>query len=207
MCAAIAHPYPLHTLQQRRSHSHHASLHRRLCPARAQPATTLRAAPPLLCPVSCCLEPPSRPRAAKHLRRPKLHPRVEPLRHEEGSKPTNIVRFPCHGCPVADSPPSAAIHPSSSSVSSAPVPRSSATGPPMPTAAGLGARHRASLPERCHRGGLCTVSSQYHFLLKLATALPPCPSTSSCPFPAPACRDCPAAAGQAHSGGTPLSHS
>jgi hypothetical protein len=96
MCAAIANPYPLHTSQQRRSHFHHASLHHRLCPTHARPAATLCAAPPPPSPVSCRLEPPSRLHAAKNHRQMKQHPRVEPLRHEEGPKPADVVRFPRH---------------------------------------------------------------------------------------------------------------
>jgi hypothetical protein len=107
VCAAIAYPYPLHTSQQRRSHSYHASLHRRLCPTRAHPAATLCAAPPQLSPVSYLLELPSRLHAVRTLRRMKLHPRVEPLHHEEGPKPTDAIHFPRHGRPVIDS----SLHP------------------------------------------------------------------------------------------------
>jgi hypothetical protein len=103
VCTAIAQPYPLHTSQQRRSHSRHASLHCHLGPTRTRPAATLCAAPLPLPPVSCRLEPPSRLHAAKTLRRTKLHPRVQPLRHEEGPKPTDVVCFPRHGRPIMDS--------------------------------------------------------------------------------------------------------
>jgi hypothetical protein len=121
VCVTIAHPYPLDTLQQRRSHSRHASLHRRPCPACARPVATLCATPPPLSLVSCGLEPPNRLRAAKTLRRTKLHPRVEPLRHEEGPKPTDAVCFPRHRRPIADSslrPPSG---PNSTSTSFTPA--------------------------------------------------------------------------------------
>jgi hypothetical protein len=81
--------------------------------------------------------------------------------------------------PHADSPPPSVVRLGSSSVSSVPVPHSSAVDQPMPSVAGLGPHHRAPPPERCHHGVLCTVTSQYCFLLKSATAPPPCPSTSS----------------------------
>jgi hypothetical protein len=81
--------------------------------------------------------------------------------------------------PHADSPPPAAIHPGSSSLSLAPVPYSSMVGQPTPSAAGLGPYHRAPPAKRRRRGGFSMVSSQYHFLLKSATAPPPCPSSSS----------------------------
>jgi hypothetical protein len=135
MCAAIAHPYPLHTSQQRRSHSSHTSLHHRLCPAHARPAAMLCAVPLPLSPVSCHLEPPSRLRVDKTLCRTKLHPWIETPRHEEGPKLTDAVRFPHHGHPIVDSllhPPSG---PNSTSMSFTPVHCSSLAQQTPPSAA------------------------------------------------------------------------
>jgi hypothetical protein len=144
MCAAIAHPYPVHTSKQRRSHSHHASLHCRLCPARTQPAATLCAALPLLSSVSCRLEPPSRLCSVNNLRQMKLHPRVEPLRHREGPKLIDAIHFPCHGCPIVDSslhPPSG---PDSTSTSFTPAHSSSLARQTPPSTAPTVNRSRAS---------------------------------------------------------------
>jgi hypothetical protein len=97
-----------------------------------------------LSPVSCRLEPPSRLHAAKNLRRTELHPRVEPLRHEEGLKPTNAIRFPCHGRPIADSllhPPSG---PDSTSTSFTPAHCSSPARQTPPSTAPPVDRCRAS---------------------------------------------------------------
>jgi hypothetical protein len=144
MCVAIAHPYPIHTSKQRRSHSHHASLHRHLCPARTQPAATLCAALPPLSSVSCRLEPPSRLCSVKNLRQMKLHPRVEPLRHKEGLKPTDTIHFPCHGRPIVDSslqPPSGS---DSTSTSFTPAHSSSLARQTPPSTAPAVNRSRAS---------------------------------------------------------------
>jgi hypothetical protein len=137
VCAAIAHPYPLHTSHQRRNHSRHTSLHHHLCPTHTWPAATLCAAPLPLSPVSCHLEPPNRLHVAKTLRRTKLHPWIEPPCHEEGPKLTDVVRFPRHGHPIMDSllhPPSG---PNSTSMSFTPVHCSSLAQQMPPSAAPL----------------------------------------------------------------------
>jgi hypothetical protein len=102
----------------------------------------------LLCPVSCRLEPPGHPYAAKHLRRPKLHPWVEPLCHEEGPKPTDDIRFPHHGRPVMDSSLCPPYGPDSTWMSFTPMHCSSLARQTPHSSAPPASRRRASLVSR-----------------------------------------------------------
>jgi hypothetical protein len=90
------------------------------------------------------LEPPSRIREAKNLHRTKLHPRVEPLHHEEGPKLTDVIHLPRHGRPIMDSSLRPPFGPDSAWTSFTPAHSSSSTRQTPPSIAPPVDRRRAS---------------------------------------------------------------